>query len=202
MKNPPKNVIGLRCAAVLITLILTLTGCSDSQSTVTSDSTAQTSAANVTVTSEASASTSVTESQTDPLPAGTEEPSVTEEPAIGFSIPLDELSETISFYTFEIDGLTMEIIAAKDSNGTVRTAFNTCQVCNGSRQAYFEISGNYVVCQNCKSRFSISQIGIVSGGCNPYPITSDNQIITEDSVQFTYDFLSANKALFTKWKNN
>ncbi|MGM9636962.1 MAG: DUF2318 domain-containing protein [Eubacteriales bacterium] len=118
------------------------------------------------------------------------------------TIPLSELSPSIVFYSFEIDGLEMEVLAAKDSDGTVRTAFNTCQVCNGSRMAYFVKSGNYVVCQNCRNRFGLSQVGIVSGGCNPYPITAADRVETEDSIQLSYEFLSANKYLFEKWKNN
>ncbi|MGM9681807.1 MAG: Fe-S-containing protein [Eubacteriales bacterium] len=202
MKHQNKG-IGLRSAAILTALILTLTGGCTAQNSGTPDGgTSQSIGTSQSSSAVLSTSDVTTDIQTKEPPAVTEEPGETEGPVIGFSIPLDELSETISFHTFEIDGMTMEIIAAKDSNGTVRTAFNTCQVCNGSRKAYFEISGNDAVCQNCKSRFSISQIGIVSGGCNPYPITADNRVETEDSVQFTYVFLSANKALFTKWKDN
>lgn len=117
-------------------------------------------------------------------------------------IPVNELSESIDFYSFEIDGIEMEVLAAKDSDGTIRTAFNTCQVCNGSRQAYFEKSGDYVMCQNCGNQFSISDVGVLSGGCNPYPILVDQRTDTEDSVQLSYDFLSENKLLFVRWKNN
>ncbi|MGM9681806.1 MAG: DUF2318 domain-containing protein [Eubacteriales bacterium] len=118
------------------------------------------------------------------------------------TIPLSELSESIVFYSFEIDGIEMEILAARDSDGTVRTAFNTCQVCNGSRQAYFVKFGNYVVCQNCRNRFGVGQVGVISGGCNPYPITAADRTETGDSVQISYEFLAANKDLFAKWKNN
>ena len=52
-------------------------------------------------------------------------------------IPIAELSEHIKIYSFTVDGLNMEVLAARDADGTVRTAFNTCQVCNGSRKAYF-----------------------------------------------------------------
>ncbi|MGN1418967.1 MAG: DUF2318 domain-containing protein [Acutalibacteraceae bacterium] len=117
-------------------------------------------------------------------------------------IPLSAISESIDFYSFEVDGTEMEILAAKDSDGTIRMAFNTCQVCNGSRLAYFEKSGDYVVCQNCKNKFSLSQVGITSGGCNPYPILSQDRTQTADSIELSYDFLTANKALFATWKNN
>ena len=64
-------------------------------------------------------------------------------------ISRSELSSSIKIYSFTVDGLQMEVLAAKDEDGTVRTAFNTCQVCNGSPKAYFEEKGDSVVCQNC-----------------------------------------------------
>ena len=45
------------------------------------------------------------------------------------SIPTDELSENVEFYPVDVDGIEMEVIAVKDSTGTIRTAFNTCQIC-------------------------------------------------------------------------
>ena len=77
-------------------------------------------------------------------------------------IPVSELSEKIQIYSFTLDGLNMEALAAKDADGTVRTAFNTCQVCNGSRKAYFAEEGDHVVCQNCGNSFGRSD---VQGGC-------------------------------------
>ena len=41
-------------------------------------------------------------------------------------IPVNELSETIRIYPVTVDGLQMEILAARDDDGTLRTAFNTC----------------------------------------------------------------------------
>ena len=86
-------------------------------------------------------------------------------------LTVSELSEKIQIYSFTLDGLNMEVLAAKDADGTVRTAFNTCQVCDeGSRKAYFQEEGDHVVCQNCGNSFSKEDVGVLSGGCNPYPI--------------------------------
>lgn len=38
------------------------------------------------------------------------------------SIPTDELSENAEFYPVDVDGTEMEVIAVKDSTGTIRTA--------------------------------------------------------------------------------
>lgn len=40
-------------------------------------------------------------------------------------IPVKEISEKASFYSVEVDGTQMEVIAVKDSDGNIRTAFNT-----------------------------------------------------------------------------
>jgi len=117
-------------------------------------------------------------------------------------IPISELSETIRIYPVTVDGLQMEVLAAKDSDGTVRTAFNTCQVCNGSRKAYFAEDGDHVVCQNCGNSFGREDVGVLSGGCNPYPIFAENREDSEDSVRISYDYLSSASGLFERWKDN
>lgn len=117
-------------------------------------------------------------------------------------IPVSELSEKIQIYSFTVDGLNMEVLAAKDADGTVRTAFNTCQVCNGSRKAYFQEEGDHVVCQNCGNSFSKEDVGVLSGGCNPYPIFPEDRADTEDTVTISYDFLKSAEGLFTRWKEN
>lgn len=117
-------------------------------------------------------------------------------------IPVSELSETIRIYPVTVDSLQMEVLAAKDSDGTVRTAFNTCQVCNGSRKAYFAEEGDHVVCQNCGNSFGREDVGVLSGGCNPYPIFAGDRQDSEDSVRISYDYLSSASGLFERWKEN
>ena len=117
-------------------------------------------------------------------------------------IPVSELSETTRIYPVTVDGLQMEVLAAKDSDGTVRTAFNTCQVCNGSRKAYFAEEGDHVVCQNCGNSFGREDVGVLSGGCNPYPIFAEDRQDSEDSVRISYDYLSSASGLFERWKEN
>lgn len=96
----------------------------------------------------------------------------------------------------------MEVLAAKDADGTVRTAFNTCQVCNGSRKAYFVEQGDKVVCQNCGNAFGREDVGVLSGGCNPYLIFAEDREDSEEAVRISYDFLSGAESLFTRWKEN
>ena len=124
------------------------------------------------------------------------------QPGEYLEIPVSELSETIRIYPVAVDGLSMEILAAKDADGSLRTAFNTCQVCNGSRKAYFVAQGDHVVCQNCGNSFARTDVGVLSGGCNPYPIFADSRDDTADTVRLSYDFLSGSSSLFARWKEN
>ncbi|MDR2655550.1 MAG: DUF2318 domain-containing protein [Oscillospiraceae bacterium] len=116
-------------------------------------------------------------------------------------IPVGEISETAKFYPVTVDGTRMEVVAAKAPDGTIRTAFNTCQVCNGSPKAYFEQSGTALQCQNCGNKFPMDRVGIEAGGCNPVPIFDEDKTVTEESITVPYDILQANAYRFpSNWK--
>ena len=111
-----------------------------------------------------------------------------------------DVTANASFIPVDVDGTKMEVIAVRDSQGNVRTAFNTCQVCYGSSRAYYEQSGNNLVCQNCGNRFSMNQVGLQAGGCNPWPIPEEAKIVTEDKVTIPYNFLVKAREIFSNWK--
>lgn len=117
-------------------------------------------------------------------------------------IPIDEVTEKAAFYPIEVDGTKMEVLAVKDSEGTVRTAFNTCQICYGSGRGYYEQNGNVLVCQNCGNQFTVDQVEIESGGCNPWPIFDENKTIEDNTIMISYDFLSKSKEIFASWKQS
>lgn len=113
-----------------------------------------------------------------------------------------EISETVSFFPVKIGKTNMEVMAVKASDGTIRTAFNTCQVCNGSPWAYFKQEGNMIVCQNCGNVFSLDMIEVQRGGCNPVPITGNNKLDNGDTIIISREFLEKNKGLFPEnWKS-
>ena len=107
------------------------------------------------------------------------------------AIPIADLSQTASFYKADLDGTEIELVALKDSKGNLRTAFNACQVCYSSGKGYYVQDGNYLVCQNCGNSFTIDQVGIASGGCNPWPILDSDRTVTDDEIQISYDVLKA-----------
>jgi uncharacterized membrane protein len=117
-------------------------------------------------------------------------------------IPLSEISASARFYPVEIDGTKLEIIAVKAPDGSVRTAFNTCQVCYDSGKGYYKQVGDTLVCQNCGNRFRMDQVEAQAGGCNPVPIFAGNKTVTDNSITVSKEFLSEAKAIFANWKSS
>lgn len=115
-------------------------------------------------------------------------------------IKTDDLSEDAAFYPIEVDGTEMEVLAVKDSEGNIRTAFNTCQICYDSGNGYYKQEGDTLVCQNCGNSFTMDQVGQTAGGCNPSPIMDDDKTVAEDEIQISYDFLKESSDIFTNWK--
>ena len=116
------------------------------------------------------------------------------------TIKTDDLSEDAAFYPIEVAGTEMEVIAVKDSEGNIRTAFNTCQICYDSGNGYYKQEGDTLVCQNCGNSFAMDQVGETAGGCNPYPILDDEKTATEDEIQISYEFLKESLDIFANWK--
>ena len=115
-------------------------------------------------------------------------------------IPLEEVSETAVFYPVTIDGVYIEVFAVKAPDGSVRTAFNTCQVCYKSGKGYYVQDGAFMVCQKCGNRFSTGDIEITHGGCNPVPITTEDKTIDEHGITVPKDFMATVKHMFAVWK--
>lgn len=116
-------------------------------------------------------------------------------------IPVSGISETATFYPVEIDGTRLEVLAVKAPDGTIRTAFNTCQICYDSGKGYYVQEGDELVCQNCQNRFHMSQVEITTGGCNPVPIFDADKTVTADSITISKNFLAESKTIFENWKN-
>jgi uncharacterized membrane protein len=116
-------------------------------------------------------------------------------------IQVKDISDAAKFYPVTVDGTKMEVVAVKAPDGTIRTAFNTCQVCSGSPRAYFEQSGTYLQCQNCGNKFLMDRVGLETGGCNPIPILGSEKTETDESITILYDTLKANITRFpSNWK--
>ncbi len=107
-----------------------------------------------------------------------------------------EITGTASFIPYNAEGTYMELLAVRAPDGTVRTAFNTCQICYDSGQGYYTQAGDELVCQNCGNRFKISQIEKERNGCNPVPISAEDKQVEGETITISEGFLLANKGLF------
>ncbi len=115
-------------------------------------------------------------------------------------IPVSDISETASFYPVEVDGTLMEVVAVQAPDGSLRTAFNTCQICYGSGKGYYVQDGDVLVCQNCGNRFPMNRVEVEAGGCNPWPIFDEDKTVTDESITISYDFLKESYKIFENWK--
>jgi uncharacterized membrane protein len=111
-----------------------------------------------------------------------------------------DVTATPKFYSLNIDNTNMEVIALKASDGTIRTVFNTCQVCYISGRGYYKVEGNELVCQNCGNRFTFDQVEQLKGGCNPVPILAENKIDDGTNIVISKNYLVQAKEIFLNWK--
>ena len=61
--------------------------------------------------------------------ADTQKQTTTENEGKDLVISVGDVSEEALFIPAEVDGVKLEVIAVKAPDGSIRTAFNTCQVC-------------------------------------------------------------------------
>ena len=115
-------------------------------------------------------------------------------------IQIADITENALFFPVVIDGMQMEVLAVKAPDGTIRTAFNTCQVCYSSGRGYYLQQGTLLVCQNCGNRFRMNQIERQAGGCNPVPIFAANKTVTNTTITISQEYLRQAKAIFASWK--
>ena len=111
-----------------------------------------------------------------------------------------DIGTAASYFDYDANGINVQVFAVQASDGTIRLALNTCQICNGSPYAYFEQDGDWFICQNCRNRFASTDVGVLNGGCNPVPIT--DQVYTEQDGTITIpaSFLDESADLFRNWK--
>jgi hypothetical protein len=73
------------------------------------------------------------------------------------------------FYAYAAGSKTITFFVMKSTDGSFRTALDACVACNHAKLGYRQ-EGNLVVCNNCGMGFKPTDIGRVTGGCNPIAI--------------------------------
>lgn len=116
-------------------------------------------------------------------------------------IPAADVTEQVSFYPVTVDGTQLEVLAVKATDGTLRTAFNTCQICYGSGRGYYKQTANGLQCQNCGNVFSVDHVEVEAGGCNPWPIFDENKTTDDTGITIPLSFLQESAQIFENWKS-
>lgn len=100
-------------------------------------------------------------------------------------IPLSEISQNAKFYKYE--GIGYFAVKAKD--GTIKTAFDACDVCYSAKKGYRQ-EGDYMICNNCGNKYAISSLGtenLRGGGCwpgyLPSEVEGENLIIKKSDLE-------------------
>jgi len=120
----------------------------------------------------------------------------------GIIIKKKDITAAATFIPYAYNGLKMEIIAVKASDGTIRSALNTCQVCYQSGRGYYKQEGGVFVCQNCGNRFRVDQVEKIKGGCNPVPILGEDKTDLGDTIGISKAYLASVSPYFQVWKKN
>lgn len=118
----------------------------------------------------------------------------------GIVINKKDITSTAKFYKYKAGNVNMEVMAVKASDGSIRTALNTCQVCYDSGRGYYKQQGNYLVCQNCGNKFSVDQIEKIKGGCNPVPVLAEDKTDDGNTITISKEYLESQKEFFLNWK--
>lgn len=84
-------------------------------------------------------------------------------------------------------GREIRFVVMKNSDGVVRAAFDTCDVCYRERRGYRQVGDN-MVCNNCGKAFRSVDVNVLQGGCNPAPL---ERIVRNDQVVLTAAALDA-----------
>lgn len=136
----------------------------------------------------------------DKKPADSQAAKIQEVKDSDIVIPISSITEKATFYPAEMNGTKLEVLAVKAPDGSIRTAFNTCQVCYSSGRGYYVQEGDVLVCQNCGNRFKMNEVEVTKGGCNPVPISSEYKVVDEENITIPKDYLTQATVIFQNWK--
>lgn len=84
-------------------------------------------------------------------------------------------------------GKEIRFFVLRSSDGVIRAAFDTCDVCYRARRGYRQV-GDTMVCNNCDQVFRSVDINVLQGGCNPVPL---DRIVQNGQVVLTAAALDA-----------
>ena len=111
----------------------------------------------------------------------------------------ESITNQAVYYAYEYEGVTIGLLAVRNSSGKVIVVINTCQSCGGSPYAYFVQVGNKIQCQNCGNYFAIDDLdNLTPDGCNPIGI--ENRTEKDGKIIIGTEQLKNIKNKFENWE--
>ena len=86
------------------------------------------------------------------------------------------------------DGTMVTFFVLKSSDGVLRAAIDSCDVCYRSGLGYYQ-EGDNMVCKNCGQKFASTKINVIKGGCNPAPL---NRVVAGDKLVINMSDINLN----------
>lgn len=112
-------------------------------------------------------------------------------------IDKDDITETATFYNYEVDGVVIQLFAVKATDGSIRILFNTCSSCNPAPNSYFIQKGKYFICGNCKNKYTADEIGLKeTHGCSPVPVLDKKE--KNGKITISWELIEKQKDKFKK----
>ncbi|MFH1587182.1 MAG: DUF2318 domain-containing protein [Candidatus Diapherotrites archaeon] len=104
------------------------------------------------------------------------------------NVPLSSISAQAKWFEYDSSGVKVRFFAVKAGDGSIKTAFDSCDVCYDSKKGYRQ-EGDNMVCNNCGNRYPISGLGTENrnpGGCwpsfLPSKVVGDNVVIEKSEL--------------------
>lgn len=100
------------------------------------------------------------------------------------TIPVEEISSQAQWFEYAFQGTNIKFFAVKASDGSIKTAFDSCDICYDLGKGYRQ-EGSNMICNNCGNKYPIDGLGTENldpGGCWPtyLPSTvSDGQLVIQ-----------------------
>ncbi len=107
------------------------------------------------------------------------------------------INSKAEFINYELDNIKVQFIAVKGTDNSIKITFNTCQICNSAPEAYFVQEGDYFVCQNCKNKFHVDELGLTKGECHPIPVEEKEE--KNNQILISKDYIKNYKDNFINW---
>jgi len=105
------------------------------------------------------------------------------------NIPLSAVTSNAKWYGYDLGGEKIRFFVVKTSDGSIKTAFDACDVCYRYKKGYRQ-EGDYMVCNNCGNRYPMVGLGTENknpGGCwpgyLPNIIQGDNVLIKKSDLE-------------------